>query len=87
MNIIWKNSVVGAELVLENHENEEPERVLGAVEIAHGYAFGWAYNSLGNKIYLPSLFSEKFELAKENVYKYLDQIGLIPKSPTHETTA
>ena len=58
MNIIWKNSVVGAELVLENHENEEPERVLGAVEIAHGYAFGWAYNSLGNKIYLPSLFSE-----------------------------
>lgn len=85
MKIYWKNSVVGAELVLDNEQTNDPERVLGAVEIAHGYAFGWAYNSLGKQIFLPSLFSEKIELAKKNVCIYLTHIGIIPSNTNSQS--
>lgn len=90
MKIYWKTSSVGAELIQEPEKDGKPEIVLGAVTIAHGYAFPWAYNTRGAQIFLPSLFSEKIEQGKTSVITYLQQIGILPVETTpiaHENAA
>lgn len=91
MKIYWKSSSVGAELIQEPEHDGKPEKVLGAVIIAHGYAFPWAYNKRDSKIFLPSLFSEKIEEGKKSVITYLQHIGVLSPAKTtpmaHEKAA
>jgi hypothetical protein len=77
METFWRTSAVGAELVQVSSSSPKDEKVLGAVEIAHGYCFPWAINGHGNKILLTCRFSEKIEESKADVEKYLTEKGLL----------
>ncbi|WP_428663407.1 hypothetical protein [Runella sp.] len=84
MGIFWRTSAVGAELIQASDEAPKDEKVLGAVEVSHGYCFPWAKNSHGIVIHLVSRFSEHLEKAKADVVKYLTEIGLLTETPTEE---
>lgn len=85
MNIFWRESPAGAELVQASDEAPKDEKVLGAVEVAHGYCFPWAINGFGNAIHLVCRFSEHIENSKADVVLYLTEKGILPKpEPTVE---
>lgn len=80
MNIFWRESAAGAELVQASEETPKDEMVLGAVEISHGYCFPWAKNTHGNVIHLVCRFSEYVEKSKDDVVKYLTERGIVTQN-------
>lgn len=87
MNTFWRESPVGAELIQTSDEAPKDEKVLGAVEIAHGYCFPWATNTYGSAIHLVCRFSEKLELAKADVEEYLTAKGILTNIHTSDEKA
>lgn len=82
METFWRTSAIGAELIQTSDEAPKDEKVLGAVEVSHGYCFPWAKNTHGNVIHLVCRFSEHLEKAKADVVKYLTEKGIMTKTPT-----
>ncbi len=80
MNTFWRDSPAGAELIQASDEAPKDEKVLGAVDIAHGYCFPWAINTHGNKILLLCKFKEQIGEAKAAVEKYLMEKGILPET-------
>lgn len=80
MNIFWRESAAGAELVQASEEAPKDEKVLGAVEIDHGYCFPWAKNTHGNVIHLACRFSEYVEKSKDDVVNYLTAKGIVTQN-------
>lgn len=81
MEIFWRTSAAGAELIQTSSEAPKDEAVLGAVELSHGYCFPWAKNSHGNVIHLVCRFSEHIEKSKADVVTYLTEKGMIIETP------
>lgn len=81
MNTIWKQSAVGAELVETNEQEPKKEKVLGMIEIAHGYCHTWIINNYGTKIPLNCRFEEYLEQCKKDVEKALAEKGILTPTP------
>lgn len=81
METFWRTSAVGAELIqVASPAEPKDEKILGAVEIAHGYCFPWAKNTHGNTIRLVCRFDEYIEKSKDDVVAYLIEKGILPEN-------
>lgn len=85
-NIFWRTSAAGAELIQTNPDAPKDEKVLGAVEIDHGYCFPWAKNAHGNTIHLLCRFSEFLEKSKDDVETYLREKGILEAKMNNDET-
>lgn len=73
---------MGAELIQVSSQAPKDEKVLGMIEIAHGYCHTYIFNNYGNKLPLNCRFEEYLEQCKKDVEKALLKKGILTPQPT-----